>query len=205
MKKFAGYIRTTIIAGIFFWIPVLIIIFLFSKIWHPLHHSIQQAAIALHIQHLIGRSILIVITTVILVLLCFLAGLLMKLAFVGKWKDWMERNVLRFVPGYLFLKQVISEQLHYNNEDSLFSKTVLLQFDDVWQPAILIEYIKGNKVCVVFVPDPPDMKSGSVFIAEISRVRLLPMSMHKFRRAIEHFGKGISAYEIEGLPLLEVS
>jgi uncharacterized membrane protein len=203
MKSTVNFLKQTIIAGIFFLVPVLLIAYLFKKLWEPLHALIVKASETLHIDHLLGKTLLAGITVLSILLMCMLAGLLMRLHKVGKWNEWIETNVLRFMPGYVFIKQIMSEKLQYEQNTSQLKKPVLVMLDDNWIVGILAEYSAETNLCVVYLPGSPEFNSGSVCLVELNRVRLLPYTFYHFKKSVEHFGNGLSDIKIADLPELK--
>ena len=125
----------------------------------------------------------------ILLILCFFAGLLMHTGRVSRFRDRLESDVLRFVPGYEFIKLRLA--LMVGRDEASFNRAVLVKIDDGWSPALLVEEGDDGKY-TVFVPDVPKSNSGAVYIVEPEQIRLLKVNFNKLDIVIRSYGKGLS-------------
>ena len=201
MKKIWKYIQGTIIKGLFFLLPLLVFAYLIEKVWLPIQSIIYKASKSLDIEHFIGRSLLTILTILGFLLICFFGGLLMQLSRVGKWKIWIEENVLRFMPGYIFIKEIIGEKLNYEVEGKK-QLPVFVFFDDNWAAGILTEFSKENNAAVVYIPGSPNFNEGSVCIVKIDQIKLLPYKFDQFKIMVQRFGLHFSEININQLPSL---
>ena len=159
-------IRTTIIGGMIFLIPIAIFV---AVIGHGLKitGAIAKPLAAVLPVDMIGRlAVANVLAIVLLLLICFVAGLLARLALARKAVDALEANVLARLPAYALLKTKTQSMLSPDIEGM---SVAVVRFDDLWQIGFEIERIEGGKVAL-FLPGSPDPWSGSVCIAEADRV-----------------------------------
>ncbi len=201
MKKILQYIQGTIIKGLFFILPVLVFAYLIEKVFMPIQSIIRKASQSLDIEHFIGRSLLTILTIVGFLVLCFFGGLLMRLSSVGRWKTWIEENVLRFTPGYLFIKEIVGEKLNYQAEGNK-QYPVFVFFDDNWVAGVLTEFSKENDIAVVYLPGSPNFNEGSVCMVKINQIKLLPYKLDQFKIMVQRFGLNFSEINIDQLPSL---
>jgi uncharacterized membrane protein len=161
-------IKTTVIGGIVFLVPIVIAIAVVGKgleftgkIAAPLASVLPMGVfgeVAI-VHHLLALLILIVI--------CFLAGLAAKTALAGRFVESLETSFLSKVPAYALMKTKTQTML--TPEDTEGMTPVLARFDDSWQVALEIERVEGDKV-VLFLPGSPDPWSGSVCVLDAERV-----------------------------------
>jgi uncharacterized membrane protein len=201
MKKIGQYIQGTIIKGLFFLLPILVLAYLVEKVWAPIQSIIQTVSKSLAIENFIGRSLLTILTILGFLLMCFLGGLLMQLSRVGKWKTWIEENVLRFTPGYIFIKEIVGEKLNYE-ADGKRQLPVFVLFDDNWVAGILTEFSKENDIAVVYLPGSPNFNEGTVCMVKIDQIKLLPYKFDQFKIMVQRFGLHFSEININQLPSL---
>lgn len=201
MRKIGQFIQGTLIKGLFFLLPVLLFAYLIEKIWLPIQSIIRKVSQSLAIENFIGRSLLTILTILGFLLLCFIGGLLMQLSSVGRWKNWIEENVLRFTPGYLFIKEIVGEKLNYLGEESK-QLPVFVFFDDNWLAGVLMEFSKENDIAVVYLPGSPNFNDGSVCMVKIDQIKLLPYKLDQFKIMIQRFGFHFSDIKIDQLPHL---
>jgi uncharacterized membrane protein len=96
---------------------------------------------------------------VIILLICFLAGLAAKSTLARKSVGNLESRVLSNIPVYGFLKSKIDAIVQPEKAEGM--EPVLARFDDSWQIAFEVERIQGGLVAI-YLPGAPDPWSGSV-------------------------------------------
>ena len=159
--------RTTIIGGIIFLIPVAILVAVIGRGLKISGAIANPVADVLPVSMIGGVAVAHVLAIMLLLLICFLAGLLARLALARKAVDALEVNVLSKIPAYALLKTKTQSMLSPADIEGM--SVVIVRFDDLWQIGFEIERIEGGKVAV-FLPGSPDPWSGSVCIAEADRV-----------------------------------
>ena len=134
-------IRTTVVGGIIFLVPVAIFVVVIGKgleltgvIAKPIAHVLPLDLIG-------GFAVSQLLAVALLLLVCFLAGLLARAAIARKLVDGLEANVLSRVPAYALLKTKTQSMLSL--EDVM--PPVVVRFDDAWQIALEIERIEGAR------------------------------------------------------------
>lgn len=187
MKKVLDKIRNTVIAGIVFLIPVFVIIIILEKFYGKMTGFGAQLANFLGIGSFAGVGAASIATTLILLALFYVSGLLVRLSFLTKASAWVEKNVLQFIPGYLGYKVKMEEKLLPRQEPKV---PVLVTIGEITRPAYLKS--RDNGKCVVFVPNTPDPNSGEIWVVSETVVKELPMAEKAFSAAIMHGGKGLA-------------
>jgi uncharacterized membrane protein len=182
-------IRTTIVGGIIFLVPIAIFVAVVGKgleitgvIAEPIAHFLPVNMIG-------GLAVAQVLAIVLLLLVCLLAGLLARAAIARKLVYGLEVNVLSRVPAYALLKTKTQSML--SPEDVEGMSAVVVRFDDAWQIALEIERIEGGKVAV-FLPGAPDPWSGSICIADEDRVTPLELPIALVAKMSKRLGRGAS-------------
>jgi uncharacterized membrane protein len=149
-----------------------------------------------------GLAVVKLLALVILVLICFLAGLAARTALAGKFAQSLERKVLGKIPAYTLLKSKAESVLR--PEDIGGMCPVLGRFDDSWQLAFEIERMAGGKV-VVFLPGAPDPWSGSVCVMTEDRITPLDLTLKSAADILKRLGKGSTGALREPLSLKKSS
>jgi uncharacterized membrane protein len=174
-----------VFAGLFLMLPVAVIIVIGLKFYQIAIVPVREIANKFGIERPFLIELLFVF---ILLILCFFAGLLMHRGSVARFRDWLESNVLRFVPGYEYVKMRLA--ILVGDEKSVFNRAVIVKIDDGWSPALLIEEGDDGR-CTVFVPDVPKSNSGSVYLVDPEQVRPLNVNFNRLDLAIRNYGKGL--------------
>src|SRR5262245_59764031 len=102
--KFAKFVRITIAGGIVFLIPVGVIIFIRAKTIDFLYRLSRPITVRLPFKNVAGVGVNTIMSIILLLLICFLAGVFMKTKLAKKIIQWLEDHVLIFVPGYSYIR-----------------------------------------------------------------------------------------------------
>jgi uncharacterized membrane protein len=180
-------IRTTIVGGIVFLIPIAILVAVIAKGLQATGVIARPVAAVFPVYMIGGIAVAQVLAIVFLLLICFMAGLLARLALARRAVSALEANVLSRVPAYALLKTKTQSMLSPDDIEGM--AVVLMRFDDSWQIGFEIERIEGGKVAL-FLPGSPDPWSGSVCIAEEDRVTPLDLPVAAVARMVRRLGRG---------------
>jgi uncharacterized membrane protein len=180
-------IKTTIMGGILFLIPIAILIAVIGQGLKIAGAVAEPVATALPVDLIGGVAVAHVLAIVLLLLICFGAGLLARLALARKAVGALEANVLSKLPAYALLKTKTQSML--SAEDIEGMSVVVVRFDDHWQIGFEIERIEGGKTAV-FLPGAPDPWSGSVCIADEECVTPLDLPVAAVANMARRLGRG---------------
>lgn len=189
MKNAWRYIRISIIKGFLLLLPLILIIVLIGKMWMTLHGVVLKFSHPLHINRPLGYVLAVTITTLVFLVICLLAGFIANVGAVTAAKVWIEKNVLRFIPGYYFLKTMFQEKL----EGTGANTSAIVYIQGGWQPCMLIDE-GDNGWDVVFVPVAPSLTSGRVYVVEKHKIKKINLPLDKMKDLVEKFGLGLGKY-----------
>lgn len=173
MKSITSFIKTTLIGGIFFVIPLALIILLFIKVIDLLRTVVAPLVSKISIEIVDSITLERIVSVLILVFLCFIAGLLAKTAKAKQLLQWIEDNILSLIPGYLFFKGMGEEAIGI--EATNLRKVVLIDIEEVWQIGFLMDEI-DSELFAVFVPGAPNPSSGDVLFVKKERLKMLDLT-----------------------------
>jgi uncharacterized membrane protein len=180
-------IRTTVVGGIIFLIPIAIFVAVIGQGLKITGALAKPVADVLPVNVIGGIATAHVLAVALLLLICFMAGLLARLALARNAVDALEANVLVRLPAYALLKTKTQSML--SPEDIEGMSVVVVPFDDLWQIGFEIERIEGGKVAL-FLPGSPDPWSGSVCVAEEDRVTPLDLPVAAVANMVRRLGRG---------------
>ena len=186
MKKLWSNLKSTILSGILFLLPVFVVMLILQKLYGKLTGFGAQMASMLGLKSVAGIGAASIATTVILLALFYLSGLIVKVAFISNFMGWVEKTFLQHIPGYLGYKVKMEEKLLPKMENRT---AALIQVGEILRPGFLVNRDQGK--CVVFVPNTPDTNTGEVWVVEESRVRELGKADDAFLNGIRHSGRGL--------------
>jgi uncharacterized membrane protein len=189
MKYLALFFRTTLLGGVFYLVPLIVLLMLLAKAHELTTEVVEPVANHLPIQWARGVLPAKILAVVIIVAFCFLAGLFATTRIAQAIVQGVETALLSKVPGYRFLKTVGEGMAGIEHGEN--HETVLARIEDAWQIAFVVERLAGGHV-VIFIPDAPNPWSGSIFIMTEERIKPLQLPIQKAMRCIGNLGGGLN-------------
>lgn len=186
MKETISKIRETIISGIILFLPIFILLSIFKKVYSSLYITGQKLTEILGLDNTEDKKWVSFATLFIVGILLFTCGLMVRFAMVTKMKEWIENNILIYIPTYSKYKAKMMEKLQPEEDER---PPVLVEINGAWKPGFLIQ-TKNNK-STVFFPTTPDTDIGDVWIVESNKVTLISMTIKDFKNSLLLYGKGI--------------
>ena len=181
------FLRTTLAGGILFLLPLILIAVLVSQAVGIAHKVVEPLAAHLPAKSLFGLETPKLLAVFVLVLFCFLAGVMARVALAQKAVSWLESAVLCHLPGYEFVKGMSCNLLATEQQQK--HAIVLARIEDAWQFAILIETM-DNGHAAVYVPGSPNPQSGSVYFMSADRYKLLDVPPSSVLKCLKRYGLG---------------
>lgn len=123
MKKLISTITSGFVG---FWIPVLILIILVGKMFNIIHHTIRPFEDHLPSLKVLGMTSVVIVAIIVMLLLCYLGGLLLKLDWVQEKIQGIERSILNRIPGYSTFKVMLDKESE-------------IQKDLTWNAVLVVE------------------------------------------------------------------
>ena len=189
MKTILFFVRSTLTGGILFLLPAVLIYVLIEKgfavlmkLSEPISRKMPTVIFGLD-----GSKL---VTLLILLMVCFFAGLLFRSKKVRDAVARLEDKVLVFIPGYILLKSITADAIGVKLDDKL--TPILVQDGESWNLGFLVE--EGSRVSTVFLPDAPKHDAGEVKIVPTGNIRKLDIPNNQFTKSINTYGKGIIDY-----------
>jgi len=188
MKDQVNFMKATVIGGVFFLVPIAVVLVVVGKLVHFMREVARSLDPLLPLDTHLGTIALNLLAVLVILLLCFLAGLMAQRAQAKKILAKLESTLLTALPGYAFVKG-LSDNLRRSDEISESFLPVAVRFDDYSQLAFEIERELHGKVAV-YLPSAPNPWSGTVVYVTHDRVKPLPMSLNEALKNIRMLGKG---------------
>ena len=190
MKRFLKIIRNHIITGFIFFMPVLISLVIISKFWKKLLVLGSKISKLLGIDTVLGTTGDAIVTVILIILLCILAGFLVKISVFKKMSESLDDALDDFIPGYKDLRTATEKKIGVNPREDIF-ETCLVHIQDHWQPAYLVD-VKETGEATVFIPAAPTFKTGQVAIISAGSYKKLKIDSKVLNGYLKKLGKGIS-------------
>ncbi len=191
MKSFKKFIRNTFIGGLFFLIPLFVLITVAKKIWEFFQDLGANLFNALGYDELVDVASTSILSAVMVLLVCFLFGLIAKWSLAGRIRYWVEDGLQRVFPHYDYYRSLVEKKLNLRSE--VPRPTVLVRRPGGWRPGILVEE-KPSGEKVVFLPLSPKTTDGEVFLVAPEDVRDSELNENELNSILLKQGEGLIAF-----------
>lgn len=190
MKWYQSLIKRVLNGIILFLLPVFLLLFILGKAISIVQKLILPIKKYLPAERVFGVGLLTLISLVVILLICYLAGMLIERKRVKRLITKLEDKVLVFIPGYSMIKAQTSEMV---SEAVAHWQPVLIGEDGDWKMGVLVDR-QPDGLCMIFFPEPPDAKQGEMKLVHESKLKKLDMPVNKMIRIIRKYGKSEGAF-----------
>ena len=179
MRSFFNFAKTTVIGGIIFFIPFTIIVYAIKEINNTLYEIVSPLMISLGITS-IGGKILVITSIIFLVLLiCFIAGLIVKMRFAKKANSYLDSLALKYIPGYSKLRVDVLKKIdetQIKEEPAFYDRwqAVMIKHGAEWRISFIVEESKEG-LLTVFEPASAEIQNGIIKIISKDETESLPI------------------------------
>ncbi len=187
MRALGEFIRTTLIGGILFLLPIVVLAIVIGKAQELASHMVAPLASRIAMQSMAGISTGTLLAIALIVLFCLCAGLFARTRLARKIVEWLESVFLYNVPGYDFFKGLSESLLGY--EAAHAYPVVLARIEEAWQIGFLMERLENGHYAV-FVPGAPSVWSGSVYLMTEDRFQRVDISRIEAVKCLRRLGLG---------------
>jgi uncharacterized membrane protein len=186
------FIKTTIIGGLVFMVPVVIVAAVLGKALEIMTRVATPMGHMLPVDSIGGVAVGNLLALSVLALLCFVAGLVARSKLAKKVYRSLDTMLLA-IPGYAFVKG-FTDGMADTQESTKSLIPVLVSFDDHEQIGFEIERLAQGKV-VVYLPGAPSPWSGSVVYFSAERVKRLDLTVAQASNNIRRLGRGSQRFQ----------
>ncbi len=186
------FFRTTIKGGLLFLIPIGFVVLVLGKAFELILNVAEPIAEILPIKGVAGFIVINVLALIILMLLCFLAGLLSNRPWFRSSMSKLEEVLLSNIPMYSFVDGM-RRSVSTAEGEAANMMPVLAHFDDNTQLGFEVERTPLGAV-VIYLPGSPNPWSGTTVFMPHERVEPLNMKTHEAMKLLRLLGRGTSRF-----------
>lgn len=183
MKRIAEFTKTTLIGGVLVVLPIYLSALLLVKTLSGIMALLKPVTAQLPADVQFRR----IIAFLIVVAICFFAGLIVRTGPGLRAKNAFDRMLLEKIPGYTLLRG-LAGRVAGRSEDETFA-VALAEIEEALVPAFVVEELDDGRY-VIFVPSVPTPAAGAIYIMARERVHLVDMPFTKAVRIISKWGAG---------------
>jgi uncharacterized membrane protein len=187
MRALVGFMRATLIGGILFLLPVIVLVIVLGKAEAISIRIVTPLASRIAMKSMAGISMGTILAIGAIVLFCLCAGLFAKTRLARKIVEWLESAFLYNIPGYDFFKGISESLMGY--EEGRAYPVVLARIEDAWQIGFLMECLDSGHYAV-FVPGSPSVWSGAVYVMTEERFQRVDISRIEAVKCLRRLGVG---------------
>ena len=185
MSRIINFIKTTAVGGLLVIVPIAIILFVLAQLFFALYSLAGDITTTLGIQ-IDDAVIMVGISLLVLVGLCFLTGLLVQTRLGEYLKDWFYRHIGRRIPMFGALTN-ITKQFAGVESGQFVPIEIDLYGSGARAMGFLVEELPGDR-CAVYVPIAPVATVGNVFIVARDKVTPIEASITDTISVITQWG-----------------
>ena len=183
-------IRTTIVGGVVFMIPFVVLLAVGGKAHQVMQSVARPIADAIGVERVGMVAVIDLVTIVVTLGICYLAGLIATSAHGRKLYESLDSRLHDLFPRYSFIKAMASGLAKNSGQGSTLG-VVLVRFDD--QSQIGFEMERDHERVVVYLPGSPDPWSGAVSVVTSERVQTLDVDFNSAVKGMRLAGRGTLA------------
>jgi uncharacterized membrane protein len=187
MRKF---ILTTVLGGVLFLIPFVLVVVLLGKGFMIMRTIAEKVDMLLPWDSVAGLPIVDVLAVLFLISCCFIAGLVARSSWARDLRNRVDDLLLQLVPGYAWIKGMTGSVS--KEEAATGFKPVWIRLDDQYQVGFEVERCEGDLVAV-FLPGAPDPRTGTLSYVESDRIEDLDSSFNDVSKNFRRLGMGSAA------------
>src|SRR5271157_2542253 len=168
MKAIWRFVGTTIIGGVLFLTPIVVLGIVLSKAYDFVRRGLQPLTALIPQALGSGPTMTAILAILVLGLMCLLAGLFARTMLAQRIVSGLEATVLSKLPGYEYLKEAGTSVLGLG--EAAEHPVVFANFGGAWRIGVQTDAVSAGLVAV-FIPNSPNPMSGSVFFMPAAQVR----------------------------------
>jgi uncharacterized membrane protein len=190
MNAIAQFVRTTIVGGLFFLAPIVVLIVILAKAFDYAKKGLHVVVVHIPAVSELSVAVATALSIAMIALVCLLAGLVAHTVIAQRLVNALEASVLSKIPAYEYLKQESASTLGVAEIGEL--PVVFVPMEGGWQLGVQTEALSNGLVSIV-VPGAPNPHSGSVFFFSAGIVRPAGIKLAAGLGCLRRCGAGASA------------
>jgi uncharacterized membrane protein len=164
-----------------------VVVFVISKYWKYLVSFGGKLSKLIFLDTVLGP---IGDAILFLLLICVVAGFLVKLTVFKTLSDRIDDWLGSIIPSYSTLKVDALKTLGTESSEPAGYQTCLVKMGGLWQPAYLIDSKEDGSI-VAFLPNAPNVENGQVMLAGANDWKPSSLDSLALNDILKNLGKGL--------------
>src|SRR3954468_10308116 len=187
MKTLAEFTKTTLIGGLLIILPIYLAVLLLAKAAKALLGLLAPVTSQIPA----GMEFRGIVAILLLVVVCFVVGLIVRTGPGLRAKNAFEQAVLEKLPGYSFIRGFAKRLTGRSEEQTL--QPALVDIEDALVPALIVEALDDGSYTVL-VPSAPMPMAGSIYIPPRERVHPVDIPLTQAIGVFSKWGTGAGEF-----------
>ena len=184
--------KSLIIGGLFFSVPFVIGIVFWNNFYTTIKPIAKTISESVKLSQFLGPYAILFVCIVLLLIFCYIGGILIKKGILKKWSAKFEKKLFIFFPTLQIIKfRAIGEDSSIINE---FWQGIVFKEDNHYKVGFITE--KTNTFITIYIPDAPKLDTGEIRYIETQHFDHHHISMKQAMSAIYNFGEGLNIENI---------
>ncbi len=190
MKPLVKLLKSTLIGGVFFLIPFVLLIIVLSKAHDIMLKIAQPLSEVIPLDKIGGVAVANILVVLLILLICLFAGLLATRPKFKSFQRYLEEKILGPIPGYRVIRAFLNSMELYESSGEKMAP-VLVSLEKHQKLGFEVERSPEGPV-VVYLPDTPSFITGAVVMVSPQQVTQLEVPLTRVKDCMEQFGFGAS-------------
>jgi len=183
MKTIISFLKITLVGGLLIVLPVWVsLLLLFKAVKGAL--AVLKPIVKLVPQRFVHDD---VVALCLLVLICFVVGLVIRTEIGKRIGGWLEQHLLGRLPGFSIVRGMIGQFAGEKDQQSF--QPALVEIEEALVPAFIIEQHADGQF-TVFVSSSPTPMAGAIYILQPERVHPVDLPLRKAMVCVTKWGAG---------------
>ena len=183
MKGLAELTKTTLIGGVLIVLPIYLSVLMVAKTLSVIVALLAPVTATIPA----GAQFRQLIAVLIVLAVCFVAGIVVRTGAGLRAKNAFERSVLEKIPGYELVRG-LTARVSGDEREGAF-RPALVEIEDALSPGFIIEELEDGRYTVL-VPSVPTPAAGALFILPRERVHPVDVPFTQAVKVISKWGAG---------------
>ena len=183
MKPLFEFVKMILVGGLLVVLPLWVsLLLLFKAVKGAL--AVLKPIVKLVPQRFVHDD---VVALCLLVLICFVVGLVVRTELGKRIGDWLEQHLLGRLPGFSIIRGMIGQ--FAGEKDAQSFQPALVEIEEALVPAFIIEKHTDGQF-TVFVSSSPTPMAGAIYILQPERVHPVNVPLRKAMVCVTKWGAG---------------
>jgi len=191
MQGLLRFVKTTLLGGVLVLLPVYILVVVLITVVNEVAAAMKPVVELLPLEVAFGPTEGTVLAVLLIVIVCFLVGLLVQTQLGQAVGSWFRHVLLDRIPGYGMIRTLVGRMAGAEADaETMFMTPAVVRLQEGLAAAGFVMERLDDGTHVVFVPLAPTATIGHVYYLPAERVSVLEAKGLDVVGVVSHWGVG---------------